>query len=119
MTPLLHRHDSWSTRQVVQTAAAVLGWVLFWIGAGAGVYLVYRNFWLVLLGALVCGVLINRWWAIALSLVPVVLSFGTSDPDGPAFLIMLFLIAPFLAVALAVGVALARGVARARRSNAH
>jgi hypothetical protein len=88
--------------------------VFFWIGWRLEAYFIYRDFWLVLVGAVVCGALINRWWSALLAFVPVVLSVGIDYDDRPSFVPVFFLVAPYLAAALALGVLLARTIRRIR-----
>ena len=92
-----------SLRRVLPPITAV-AYVLFWIGWRVELYHVYSWFWVVLLGSVVCGALIGKWWALSLSLIPVVFSIGVPNDDAPAFVIVFALVTPGLALALLAGV---------------
>lgn len=94
-------------RRPLQITAAIV-YILFWIGARAELYYIYHWFWIVVVGSVICGALVARWWAVVLSLVPVILSIGITTDDAPAFAVVLVLVTPTLAVALVAGVAATR-----------
>jgi hypothetical protein len=99
-------------------ALVVAAFVLMWAGWRVDLYFIYDFYPAIVGAALVCGALIRRWWAVLLSLVPVLLSVGLDMADeGPGFLAVLALHTPILAASLALGVLAGKSLAAALRRS--
>ena len=63
---------------------------------------------LLLIGAVVLGYAVARWWILIVAVVPALLAGDGNADSGPKWMLALFFAGPVIAAALAAGVMLRR-----------